>query len=75
MVAVPHEVLGEDVGRLGRAARPGVQLTAEDVAVVLPGAAGRLQGPPRITFVDELPRNPTGKVLKRELPAPAPANG
>ena len=39
-------------------------------ACVLRRAPGRLQGAPRIWFVDELPRNATGKVLKRDLVPP-----
>ena len=66
--AIPHDVLGEDVGafvvrparrraRRRRAARPSA-----------PSAWPTTRCPATIWFLDELPRNATGKVLKRELP-------
>ncbi len=48
-------------------ARPGHQLTEEGV---LAACAGKLAGfklPKRVILIDALPKNPTGKVLKREL--------
>ena len=38
----------------------------------LPRPARALQGAQGVTFLDALPRNPSGKVLKRELAAPGP---
>jgi acyl-CoA synthetase (AMP-forming)/AMP-acid ligase II len=69
VAAVPHQVLGEDVGAWV-VPRPGVQLTEEDVTAFCRERLADYKVPRVITLLDELPRNPTGKVLKRDLPAP-----
>ena len=43
---------------------PTIDQTLEDVLTL---AAARFKVPREIVFLDELPRNPTGKVLKRVL--------
>jgi acyl-CoA synthetase (AMP-forming)/AMP-acid ligase II len=66
VVGIPHEVLGEDVAAFV-ALRAGEVLTADELRDF---AAERLAGykvPRRITYVDELPRNAGGKVLKGQL--------
>ena len=66
VVGVPDERLGE-VGRAFVVRRQGSDL---DERAVLAHARERLANfkvPRGITFVDDLPRNPSGKVLKREL--------
>jgi long-chain acyl-CoA synthetase len=66
VVGIPHEVLGEDVAAFVTL-RAGEVLTADELRDF---AAERLAGykvPRRITYVDELPRNAGGKVLKRQL--------
>ncbi|HSZ13551.1 MAG TPA: AMP-binding protein [Solirubrobacteraceae bacterium] len=47
--------------------RDGSQLTAEDVQAYVKENLARYKVPRDVEFVDELPRNATGKVLKREL--------
>ncbi len=69
VAAVPHEVLGEDVGAWV-VSRPGVELVAEDVIAFCAERLADYKVPRVVTILDELPRNPTGKVLKRELPTP-----
>jgi acyl-CoA synthetase (AMP-forming)/AMP-acid ligase II len=64
---VPHEVLGEDVGAWV-VVRPGHELTAEELIAFCREHLADYKCPRVITFMDALPRNPTGKVLKRELP-------
>jgi fatty-acyl-CoA synthase len=49
--------------------RDGEQLGAEDVQTFAKDNLARYKVPRDVVFVDELPRNPTGKVLKRELAA------
>ncbi|MGH3365100.1 MAG: FadD3 family acyl-CoA ligase [Nocardioidaceae bacterium] len=66
VVGVPDERLGE-VGHAFVVRRQGSEL---DERAVLAHARERLANykvPRGITFVDDLPRNPSGKVLKREL--------
>ena len=68
VIGVPHQVLGEEVGAV-IVRRPGSDLGADDD--VRAHVAARLAGfkvPAHVYFRDEpLPRNPAGKVLKREL--------
>ncbi len=47
--------------------RPGQELTVDDVRQHVRSHLARYKVPRRVTFLDELPRNPTGKVLKRTL--------
>jgi fatty-acyl-CoA synthase len=47
--------------------RPGEQLTVEEVREFVRANLARYKVPRDITFLDELPRNPAGKVLKRKL--------
>jgi acyl-CoA synthetase (AMP-forming)/AMP-acid ligase II len=77
VVGVPDARWGELV-KAFIVLRPGDPPTGEDVVAF---ARERLAGyklPRAIEFVDDLPRTPSGKVLKRELrervkpPAPAP---
>jgi long-chain acyl-CoA synthetase len=66
VIGVPDERWVEAVTALV-VRRPGGRATAQDL---LAFARGRLAGyklPRSIEFVDELPRTPSGKVLKREL--------
>jgi fatty-acyl-CoA synthase len=48
-------------------ARPGQPLTEDEVRDFVKGNLARFKVPRDIVFVDELPRNPAGKVLKRKL--------
>jgi len=66
VAAVPHDVLGEDVGAWV-VARDDSGLTAEDVTEFCRERLADYKVPRVVTFVDELPRNPTGKVLKQQL--------
>ncbi len=47
--------------------RPGAGLTVEAVAALFQGRIARFKHPREIVFVDALPRNVMGKVLKHEL--------
>jgi len=51
------------------ALRPGCELTDDEVRDFVKANLARYKVPREVHFVDELPRNPTGKVLKRELRA------
>jgi O-succinylbenzoate-CoA ligase len=57
-------------------AKPGASLQAGDLIGFCEGKLARYKLPKWVEFVDEIPRNPTGKVLKRLLrerfPGPAP---
>jgi acyl-CoA synthetase (AMP-forming)/AMP-acid ligase II len=49
--------------------KDGASLEHEDVVAFAKERVARFAVPRRTMFLDELPRNPTGKVMKRELPA------
>jgi long-chain acyl-CoA synthetase len=81
VVGVPDEVLGEDVAAIV-VARPGVELDPDELRAWVKERVAAYKYPRRVTVVDELPRSPTGKILKREIdvgsllggrtPAPGP---
>lgn len=69
VAGVPHEVLGEDVGAW-IVVRSGHNLTSVEVTAFCAERLSDYKVPRVVTFLDELPRNPTGKVLKRDLSPP-----
>ncbi len=67
VIGVPHEVLGEEVGA-AVVLRPGARVTADELARHVRDRLAGFKVPTHIWFRSEpLPRNPQGKVLKREL--------
>lgn len=66
VVGVPDAEWGESV-KAFIVLRPGASLTAAEVADYCKRALADFKRPRTVVFVDELPRNPTGKVLKRAL--------
>ncbi|HWD70701.1 MAG TPA: AMP-binding protein [Solirubrobacteraceae bacterium] len=65
-VGVPDEHFGQRLN-VFVVVRGGVELSEEDVKQYVRDNLARYKVPRAVTFLDELPRNPTGKVLKREL--------
>jgi fatty-acyl-CoA synthase len=65
-IGVPDEKFGQRL-RAFVVVRPGATLTEEDVKQYVRENLARYKSPREVVFVDQLPRNPTGKVLKREL--------
>jgi acyl-CoA synthetase (AMP-forming)/AMP-acid ligase II len=65
-IGVPDEEFGQRL-RAFVVTRPGQDLSAEDVKSFVKANLARYKVPRDVVFVDELPRNPAGKVLKREL--------
>ncbi|OUM89533.1 MAG: hypothetical protein BAA01_02280 [Bacillus thermozeamaize] len=49
------------------ALKPGVQATEEELIAFAKEQMAHFKAPKRIFFVDQLPRNPSGKILKRKL--------
>ena len=47
--------------------RPGATATADELVEHCRAQLARFKVPKDVTFLDALPRNPSGKVLKREL--------
>ena len=68
VAGVPHDVLGEDVAAWVVAA-PGSRPEVDELTAFLRDRLSDYKLPRRVTFLDELPRNATGKVMKHRLPA------
>jgi steroid-24-oyl-CoA synthetase len=67
VIGIPHPVLGEEVGAVVRL-RPGMAASEADLQAHVAAHLAAFKVPARIWFADEeLPRNPAGKLLKREL--------
>jgi long-chain acyl-CoA synthetase len=67
VVGIPHPVLGEEVGAVV-VLKPGATLDADDLRAFLAERIAAFKIPTHVVFrTEELPRNPAGKVLKREL--------
>ncbi len=67
VIGVPHEVLGEEVGAVV-VLKPACELTADELRAHVAQRIAGFKVPSHVWFIEgELPRNPAGKVLKREL--------
>jgi len=69
VVGVPHDDLGEEVGA-AVVLKPGEELDADAVREFVKENVAAYKYPRRIWFCDELPKGPTGKILKREIEVP-----
>ncbi|MDQ3630872.1 MAG: long-chain fatty acid--CoA ligase [Actinomycetota bacterium] len=70
VVAVPHPELGEEVGA-AVALKEGQDASVEELQKHVKDAVASYKYPRRVWLVDELPKGPTGKILKREIEIPA----
>ncbi len=71
VVAVPDAELGEEVGA-AVALRAGAEADAHELRDFVRDRVAAYKYPRRVWFVDDLPKGPTGKILKREIDIPAP---
>ena len=69
VVGVPHDELGEEVGA-AVVLKEGESLDADELKGYVKEQVAAYKYPRRIWFVDELPKGPTGKILKREIEVP-----
>ena len=67
VTGIPHPTLGHCLAAYV-VVKDGKTLTEEDVKAYAKERVARFAVPGKTMFLDELPRNPTGKVMKRELP-------
>ena len=72
VVGVPHASLGEEVGA-AVSLRPGMSATPRELREYVRQRVAAYKYPRHVWLVDELPKGPTGKVLKREIVIPARA--
>jgi acyl-CoA synthetase (AMP-forming)/AMP-acid ligase II len=66
VVGVPDERMGE-VGKAFVVRRPGADLSEDDVIAFARERLANYKAPRQVAFVDLLPRNASGKVLKTDL--------
>jgi long-chain acyl-CoA synthetase len=70
VVGMPHDDLGEEVGA-AVALKPGAQATPEELRAYVKDRVAAYKYPRQVWLVDELPKGPTGKILRREVRRPA----
>jgi long-chain acyl-CoA synthetase len=67
VIGIPHPTLGEEVGAVVQL-RPGSTTTEKDIQEYVASRLAGFKVPVRVWFAGEpLPRNPAGKILKRQL--------
>jgi long-chain acyl-CoA synthetase len=66
VVGVPHAELGEEVGA-AVALKDGCECDGDELRAFVKEQVAAYKYPREIWFVDELPKGPTGKILKREI--------
>jgi long-chain acyl-CoA synthetase len=69
VLGVPHPEYGEEVAA-AVALKDGEQVDADDLRQFVKEQVAAYKYPRKIWFVDELPKGPTGKILKREIQPP-----
>jgi long-chain acyl-CoA synthetase len=70
VVGVPHDELGEEVGA-AVVLKDGEDVSEDDLREHVKNEVAAYKYPRKIWFVDELPKGPTGKILKREIEIPS----
>jgi long-chain acyl-CoA synthetase len=70
VIGVPHDEWGEEIGA-AVVPHEGEELSPEEVSSYVKERIAAYKYPRVVWFLDDLPKGPTGKVLKREIEAPA----
>ena len=69
VVGIAHDQLGEEVGA-AVALKPGATATPEELRAYVRDRVAAYKYPRHVWLVDELPKGPTGKILRREVRRP-----
>jgi long-chain acyl-CoA synthetase len=72
VIGVEDERLGEEVAA-AVVLKEGGDVSAEDLQEYVKGEVAKYKYPRKLFFLDELPKGPTGKILKREIEVPEDA--
>jgi long-chain acyl-CoA synthetase len=72
VIGVPHDSLGEEVGA-AIALKAGVVVTPDELRAFVKARVAAYKYPRIVWLLDELPKGPTGKILKRAIVPPASA--
>ena len=69
VVGMPHDQLGEEVAA-AVALKPGAEATPEELRDYVKQRVAAYKYPRLVWIADDLPKSPTGKILKREIEVP-----
>jgi long-chain acyl-CoA synthetase len=69
VIGIPHDALGEEVAA-AVALKPGAKSTPGELRDFVKQRVAAYKYPRHVWLVDELPKGPTGKILKREIKPP-----
>jgi long-chain acyl-CoA synthetase len=70
VVGVPHDEWGEEIGA-ALVLHEGEELAPEEASAYVKERIAAYKYPRLVWFLDDLPKGPTGKILKREIEPPA----
>jgi long-chain acyl-CoA synthetase len=70
VIGMPHDEFGEEIGA-AVALKDDAECSEEELREYVKGQVAAYKYPRRVWFVDELPKGPTGKILKREIEGPS----
>jgi long-chain acyl-CoA synthetase len=73
VVGVPHDQWGEEIGA-AVVLEPGAEATPEEISAWVRERIAAYKYPRVVWFMEDLPKGPTGKILKREIDVPAAAD-
>jgi long-chain acyl-CoA synthetase len=69
VIGIPHPELGEDIGAAVKL-KPGATATAADLRSFVRDRVAAYKYPRHVWIADDLPKGPTGKILRREVRPP-----
>jgi long-chain acyl-CoA synthetase len=72
VIGLPHDEYGEEIGA-AVTLKDGAQATEAELQAFVKDQVAAYKYPRELWFVDELPKGPTGKILKREIARPQSA--
>ncbi len=70
VIGLPHDEYGEEVGA-AVSLKEGASVTPDELRAYVKERVASFKYPRKVWIVEDLPKGPTGKILKREIEAPA----